>query len=311
MARHFFLPTLVSLAALVGTPVLFPQNNSQGASVSVVVTVEARHGTDIPAIGRDDVMVYQDRDRNRVVDWVPLAGNRGGLELFILIDDAISPTLEAQLDDIRHFMNSQPSTTGIGVAYMQNGVAVVVQNLTTDHALAAKTLRAPLGNPGASASPYFSLEDLVQRWPEGAARREILMLTDGIDRYWGSITADPYVDEIIEKVKRAGIVVCSIYASGFGHYGHTLWQQNWGQLYLSQVSDRTGGEFYFLGAGAPLSFVPHLEDLARRLTHQHLLTFIPKPAKTSGFQKVRFRTEVPNADLVGPDSVWVLAQTTE
>jgi hypothetical protein len=64
---------------------------------------------------------------------------------------------------------------------MSNGIAQVMQNLTNDHALAAKALRFPLGNPGASASPYFSLEDLLKRWPASDERREFLMITDGID----------------------------------------------------------------------------------------------------------------------------------
>jgi hypothetical protein len=211
------------------------------------------------------------------------------------------------LEDIRQFINAQPATTAIGVAYMRNGIADVLQNPTNDHAQAAKALRLPFGDPGASASPYFSVTDLIKRWPETPVRREILMVSDGIDRYWGSGPSDPYVDSTIEDAQRAGVIIFSIYMPGGGHFGHSFWRINWGQNYLSQVSDETGGESYYLGFGAPVSFAPYLDDLTHRLTRQYLLTFIAKPEKKAGFQQVKLRTEVPNAELVAADRVYVPA----
>ena len=110
----------------------------------VVVTVEPRHGSNVPVINREDVMVYQGHDRAKVTDWLPLQGEHAGLQLFILIDDAASSSLGSQLEDIRQFINAQPSTTAIGVAYMRNGTADILQNPTNDHAQAAKALRLPL-----------------------------------------------------------------------------------------------------------------------------------------------------------------------
>jgi hypothetical protein len=140
--------------------------------VHVVVTVEPRHGSNVPVINREDVMVYQGRDRAKVTDWTPLQGERAGLQLFVLIDDAASTSLGSQLEDIRQFINAQPSTTAIGVAYMRNGAAEILENPTNDHTQAAKVLRLPLGDPGGSGSPYFSVVDFIKRWPEGPVRRE-------------------------------------------------------------------------------------------------------------------------------------------
>ena len=66
---------------------------------------------------------------------------------------------------------------------MQHGVAQIVQNLTSDHTQAAKASRLPLGTPGVDASPYFSFDDLIKRWPESNSRREVLIVSDGIDRF--------------------------------------------------------------------------------------------------------------------------------
>ena len=288
-----------SLSAQVATP-------SAGVPVHMVVTVEARHGKDIPVIHREDVNVHQGHDRAQVTNWVALGGDHAGLELFLLLDDGSDTSLGLQLEDIRKFINAQPVTTAIAVGYMRNGTVDTAQNFTTDHALAAKALRLPLGSPGASASPYFSLVDLIKRWPEGPARHEILMVSDGIDRFDGG-PSDPYVDSAIEHAQRAGILIYTIYATGAGHFGHSFWRFNWGQNNLSRLADQTGGEAYFQGFQTPIAFAPYLEDLTNKLNHQYLLTFLAKAEKKAGFQRVKLETEVPNAELVAADQVYVPA----
>jgi hypothetical protein len=224
-----------------------------------------------------------------------------------LLDDASGTNLGSQLEDIRKFINSQPATTRIGVGYMRNGTVEITQNLTDDHGSAAKSLRLPIGIAGVNASPYFSVSDLIKRWPEAPVRREILMISDGIDRYGPGGASDPYVDQAVEQAQRAGIVIFSIYSPGTDHFGHTFWRINWGQNFLSQLSDQTGGESFYLGLEAPVSLSPYLDDLSRRLLHQYLLTFLAKPVKKAGMQSVKVRTEVPNAELVSADSVYVPA----
>lgn len=293
---------------LLTTLYIVGQESTAGTRVHMVVTVEARHGTNPPELTRDDVMVYEGHDRDRVTDWVPAQGEHAALEFFILIDDSSSVSLGSQLDDIRQFINAQSSTTLIGVAYMQNGVAQVVQNPTTDHAQAAKALRLPMGIVGAEASPYFSLQDLIKRWPQSTARREVLMVTDGIDWFGGSGPQDPYVDEAIADAQRAGVIVFDIYMPGQGHAAHSYWRYYWAQIYLSQVADETGGESYYINfTGAPVTFSPYMEGVMQRLSHQYCLGFIPKPEKKAGFRRVRLKTEVPNAELVAASQVYVPA----
>jgi len=307
------------LSAIVGfamclciTGSVYAQNaGTQGVPAHVLITVEARHGSAVPEIGPRDVMVYEGHDRDQVVDLVPAQGEHAALELFILLDDGSNSRLGSQLEDLRQFISAQPPSTKVGVAYMQNGIAKVEQNPTSDHALAAKALRLPMGIGGINASPYFSVSDLVKRWPESSARREVLMASDGIDRYYGSgDLQDPYLDAAIDDATRAGIVVYAIYTPGAGHFGHSYWQNYWGQIYLSRLAEETGGEGYYIGfTGAPVSFDPYLDDMGRHLGNQYWVTFNAKPQKKSGWQRIKVTTEVSNAELVAPHKVYVPAAT--
>ena len=84
---------------------------------------------------------------------------------------------------------------------------------------------------GVSSSPYFSLTDLVKRWPPTTARRAVIMATDGIDRFHGTgDLQNPYLDEAIYNALRAGITVSAIYTPSVGHYGRSYWQTYWGQI---------------------------------------------------------------------------------
>src|SRR5579863_3059979 len=310
MKKTFFVLTLGCLmlcpAAFAAQAQEMPTSNPTTAHM--IVSVEAKHGSNVPTLQREDVMVYEGHERDQVVDWTPARGNNAGLELFILLDDSSSVSLGSQLEDIRQFISAQPASTKVGVAYMSNGIAQVVQNLTSDHALAAKALRLPMGNSGASASPYFSLGDLIKRWPASEERHEVLMITDGIDRYWGSGPDNAYVEEVIQQAQRAGVLVYSIYTPGVGHYGHSFWRTYWGQNYLSQLSDETGAESYYLiGSAPPVTFAPYLEDITRKVNHQYLVTFVPKPEKKAGMRKIKVQTEVSNAELISADKVWVPA----
>lgn len=317
MKDHTFRITWVALvvfSAIVTSPLLLaqPASSTNGTPVNMVVTVEARHGEHPGPVTQQDVMVYEGKTRDQVTSWVPATGEHAQLELMVLLDDSSGISLGSQLDDIRAFINAQASTTKVGVAYMQNGTAQIVQNLTEDHAQAAKSLRLPVGVPGINASPYFSLSDLVKRWPTGGApRREVVMISDGIDRYYDmSNLQDPYVDAAIADAQRAGVIVFAIYNPGAGHFGRSYFRAYWGQMYLSQVADETGGEAYYIGfTGPAVSFVPYLDDVSHRLTNQYLLTFLAQPVKKSELRPVKLRTELPNTELVAATRVFVPAAT--
>jgi hypothetical protein len=116
---------------------------------------------------------------------------------------------------------------------------------------------------------------------------------------------DSYLDAAVAQAQRAGVQVYAIYVAGAGHFGHTLWRIDTGQRNLSEMADETGGEGYFQGLESPVAFAPFLNQFAERLNHQYKLTFLTAPEKKATYLHVRLETEVPNAELVTADKVYV------
>ena len=307
-----------------------PQTSSEAGKsapntvqVHMVATVEPLEEEDnaVAPLSREDVKVQQGRNNLQVAGWIPARGDQAALQLFILIDDTNDPVLGSNLNELREFIKAQPPTTVIGLAYMRNTTISIVQNFTQDHAQVAKAMRLPLGNLGASDSPYLSLISLLKGWPESKARREVLMISDGIDRLRGNFGPgapmgaaarglpymSPDIDRASREAQRSGVIVHSIYARGVGHAGRNFWEINNGQNGLSKLADETGGESFFLGTQNPPSFQPWLARLQTILDNQYFLVFQAIPGRRADLQRVRVSTEKPKVEIVTADGVWVPA----
>jgi hypothetical protein len=304
----------VTMAAAMITVAPSNAQESGAATVPVRMTVTAGVPSDkrMSELKKEDIAVIQGKERLKVTEWVTAQGDRAGLDLFILIDDASNPTVGMHLDDLKSFINAQPSTTSIGVGYMRNATVQIMQNLTTDHAAAAKALRLPLGSAGAYGSPYLSVIDLMKRWPASQNRREVLMVTDGIDRArrsmpWRGLYINPDVDSASEVAMRTGTIIHTIYAPGVGRRDRNYWEATNGQIGIAKLSDVTGGESFFLGLQQPVSFAPYLDQLQNILNNQYLLSFSAPSGKKAQLQSVSISTEVAGVELASADAVWVPA----
>src|SRR6266849_1219678 len=132
-------------------------------SVTLTVTAVAKKGSP-PPIKKEDVQVFEGKERVQATDW-----RRGeNLYLAILIDDSLDSEAASQWKDLKAFIAAQPQNTLVALAYSRNGTAMVAQDFTQDHALAARALRIPLGNAGAFSSPDLAVQDWLKRWPSSA-----------------------------------------------------------------------------------------------------------------------------------------------
>jgi hypothetical protein len=299
------ITAMVCVAGIGSTATLPP--DSTGVPAQMVVTVLPGPGGSRPqSLGPGDLAVMENHSPARVVRLERLSGDLANLQLFVLLDDSTrSASLGVHMQELKTFLKSLPATTQVAIGYMRNGSFALAQSFTADHQQAADTLRLPNAIPGENGSPYFAMADLVKHWPskEAGSRRAVLMLTDGVDRYWGTaVMDDPYLDQAVNSALKSGVMVYSIYLRGSGLYGRGAWVKDFAQSRLIQVSEETGGNAYFEVYSDPIDIAPFLSDLESRLENQYRVTI---GASGKGFQPVKVRTELPGLKIGSPTRIYV------
>jgi hypothetical protein len=273
-------------------------------TVSMTVTAVGKKDTSAPIVTKDDVQLYLNKERTQIVDWKH--GEK--LYLAVLIDDSLDSGIANQWNDLKAFLTSQPDTTYVSVAYAQNGTAMLAQDFTNNHELAAKALRLPLGNGGAFSSPYLALLDLMKRWPTSEDRHSILLFSSGIDYFRGDFwTKPPDLDSTISRAQKQNINVWTIYAPDAGHRGRGFFIANRAQSYLSELSDETGAESFYLGTAAPVTLKPYFDELSTHLSNQYLLTFKASGGAKGRFERVRVATELPYVEFLAASEAFLPA----
>jgi hypothetical protein len=308
-------PFVAVMAAALGSAIAAPPistPNAAGVPTQLVVTAIPERGGAVPEnLGADDLAVTLNKAPARILRTERLAGNQANMQLFILLDDSLrASALGTQLPELKAFVASLPPTTEVAIGYMRNGIFSLTQSFTTDHAQAANALRLPMSIPGGNGSPYFVLSDLAKKWPSPQSnravtpRRVVLMLTDGVDRYYdNSEVDDPYVDESIHDALKQGLLVYSIYIRDTGLYDLGNRVTLFAQSRMTQVSEETGGYAYFQDFTNPVSVQPFLNDFSNRLEHQFEITVAAPSHK--GFERAEVRSELPGLKIQGPTRVYV------
>lgn len=272
---------------------------------TVIMTITAVGKKDVapPPLKQQDVTLYQGKEKLQVADL----RKSDPLLLAVVIDDSLNSSIAGQWNDLKAFIMSQPATTLVGVFYSRNGTVSVAQDFTPNHELAAKSLRIPLGGNGAFSSPYLSLQDMIKRWPDNNERKSILLISSGVDYFRGNFgPTSPDLDPTIDRAQKSNINIWTIYAPDSGHLGGSFFRVSNAQSSLSQLSDETGAESYYLGFGQPVSLKPYFEEISTHLSNQYLLTFaIPSGAKKGRFERVRVATELPNLEFMTPSEVFI------
>jgi hypothetical protein len=300
------------LAVAAGVSLMAATYSALGQSDQVpaesVVTILTKNSEAAPDVKPQEFKVQVNGKSAQVSNVTPLRGDRAGLELVVLIDSGARNSLGRQMDEIRKFVGAQPPTTLVGIAYMQNGQAHFQGPLTSDKQAALKALHLPGGVAGESASPYFCLSDLAKRWPSTNQenRREVIMITDGFDPYNPRFDPeDPYLQAAIVDSVRAGLVVNAIFWHDTGFADRRLGGTVTGQNLMSQVTDATGGVYYYQGFSNPVSFDPYFQDLNRRFQNQYELSFLALAKPKAEVESLKVKLEMPAAKLTAPQRVLV------
>jgi len=285
-------------------PAVAQNLESGGLPVHTYVTVRSKADPP-PPVTAENLQVKEAGKPAQVTGLSPVLNGGKGIELAFVIDDSLRANVSAQFNDIRAFFKTLPPGVDVFVGYMENGrVLPATPGFTTDHEVADKALRIPMGVPGGNASPYFCLSDLVKSWPSrGTGKaRVVFMVTNGVDNYTGinPLNDDsPYVDAAIRDAQKADVLVYSLYFSDQGLDGRGSFS---GQNYLSKVAQSTGAQTYYEGTGNPVSFAPFLNQFSGDLARLYELKFL---AHGSGLQTLKVSTDMKGVKLGSPDMVYV------
>jgi hypothetical protein len=292
---------IVALVLGFGTFVANARAAEGPGTVTMTVTAVGKD-TSPPVVTQDDVQLYLNKERTQIADL----RHDGKLYLAVLIDDSLDNVIANQWNDLKAFFAAQPDTTYISVSYARNGAAMVAQDFTNDHELAGKALRIPLGSGGAFTSPYLAVLDLMKRWPASADRHSILLFSSGIDYFRGDFwTRPPDLDSTISHGQKENINVWTIYAPDAGHRGRGFFIANRAQSYLTELSDQTGGEAFYLGIAEPVTLKPYFDELATHLSNQYLLTFKASGGAKGRFERVRVATELQHVEFLAPSQAFL------
>jgi hypothetical protein len=283
--------------------------NEHGQGKVVVTILPQKGGQALAPVSLDDLQLKVDGKAARVTGWAPLADAAHRIEIVVLIDDGAQSSLGTQMSSIQDFIRKLPEGAAVAIAYMGNGRALLASPMTTDHAEVLRRLRPPVGSSaGISASPYFCLSDLVKKWPskDPRARREVAMITEGVDYYEdGYNPDDPYVASAISDALRNNTVVYSIYWGNQGARDGTGIASTTGQNLLGQVSEAVGGKSYWIGFGNPVSIEPYFADIALRMANQYQLEYVTELKGAPGVESMKLQVKRTAGKVNAPTQTYV------
>jgi hypothetical protein len=272
--------------------------------VTTIVTVLGPKFSAPPALGKSDVIVRTGDHREEVTNWIPAQGERGALQLAMLIDDGTD--LGSYLDELRRFIQAQPKGTKVGLFYATMGITQTVAAFSADHNAVAQTLRITAGRTAISTSIYLSLIDVLKKLQSMPGRCEVLLIADGHDRLRGDLPESPDLRAAIESALKTDTVVHTLYAR-VGLVGRLSFDLTLAQGNLMKLAGETGGQAFFQGLDTPVSFTPFLNQLDMVLHNQYFLTFTTAATNKSkgDFRGFKVTTEQRNVSISAPSRVFV------
>ncbi len=300
----------MAVATLLAAAPAFAQNQAQQGQGQAVVTILPKHEGAAPlSVPLQSLSVKVNGKDATVTKWAPFQSPDDTVELVLLIDGSARESLGIQMNDITNFIQKLPPNVKAAIAYMQYGGSVFAGPLTTDRAEILKNLHLPADFAFSSASPYFCLSDLAKKWPsrDPHARREVVMVTDGVDYYEMRYDPeDPYVLAAVEDAVRARLVVYTIYWINKGRVDATGYENFAGQNLLLELTQATGGKGFWEGWGNPVTFKPYFDEFLRRLQNQYNLRFDVRLDGKPQTETLKLKLKVPGAEVQIPEQVYVV-----
>jgi hypothetical protein len=242
--------------------------------VTVPVTIKAKgkpHEMQVV-----DLLVKEDGEMQETLSIRRPSDNP--ISLAVLIQDDLVPSIANETRGIRDFVSHLPSGSRVMIGYIRSGSLELRRKFTQDLERAAGGVRPPLGLASAGAfNPYVEIIEALRRFDsQPAGRRALIVVSDGLDVSRGIDSSTPGqsldLARAITEAQRRGVAIYSIYAPGAASVPVLLAAN--GQSCLEKLSSETGGQAFFQGTEAPVSFDPFLREIDAALGRQIALTYL-------------------------------------
>jgi VWFA-related protein len=275
-----------------------------GKPVTVPVTIRVKEETELE-LQNVDLTISEDGEPQTIIS-VRSMGSNSPITLAVLIQEDL-PSVANEIKPLAEFVRNLPKGSRIMVGYLRTGSLQVRQRFTNDLEKAAKALRPPSGFASTSPyNPYVEVIEALRRFEsQPLGRRAILLVSDGLDVSRGVDSSLPTqsvdLQRAINESQRRGVAVYGFWAPSAVAATNSVLTGN-GQSSLSRLSNETGGEPFFQGTGAPVSFEPFIRELDISLQKQAALTFLSTHLN-KGFHRIEVRSSTPGVRVSYPSGL--------
>ena len=271
-----------------------------GRPVTIPVTIKAKKETELQSV---DLTISEDGDPQTIISirgYLPSTP----ITLALLIQEDLVPSVGTEVKALAEFVRALPKGSRVMVGYLRTGSLQVKQKFTTDLEKAAKALRPPSGFANAGPyNPYVEVIEALKKFEsQPLGRRAILLVSDGLDISRGVDSSSPTqsvdLQRAVNEAQRRSVAIYGFYAPTQIAASNPVLISN-AQSSLLRLSNETGGNAFFQGTGAPVSFEPFIRELDRTLQQQAALTFLSTHLK-KGFHKIEIKSATPGVDVAYP-----------
>ncbi|HEX8000169.1 MAG TPA: hypothetical protein VF528_17405 [Pyrinomonadaceae bacterium] len=252
-----------------------------------------------------NIIVREDGDEQQILS-IRRFGAGDPIAVAVLIQDDVVPSISNEIKSINNFIRRLPRGSRVMIGYIRSGSLDVRQKFTGDLDRAASALRVPTGSATqAPYNPYVEIIEGLKRFealPKG--RRALLVVSDGVDASRGldsiSVAQSIDLERAIKQAQRLGVAIYAFYAPTVTVTArNNQFLASNGQGSLESLADETGGQAFFQGTGAPVSFEPFLNDLGRSFTRQIALTYLSTHGK-KGYHRIEIRSDNTDVEIDHP-----------
>lgn len=276
------------------------RSGGPGKPVTVPVSIRVKEEVELQNI---DLTVNEDGEPQSIIS-IRGIGTNSPMTIAVLIQEDLVPSVGTEIKSMADFVRKLPKGSRVMVAYLRTGTLQVKQKFTNDLEKAASALRPPAGFASVGPyNPYVEVIEALKKFesqPQG--RRAILLVSDGLDISRGVESSSPTqsvdLQRAINESQRRGVAIYGFYAPTQASATNPTLVSN-AQSSLLRISNETGGEAFFQGTGAPVSFEPFIRELDISLQKQAALTFLSTHL-SKGFHKIEVKSSTPGVRVSYP-----------